>query len=87
VSNHFETVMKNILTLCTFILASPIATCAGESNCEVSLDIRFLEVAPVDRFVLTNGSARGIIQADVQFYLRPSVGKLIFDTQSGGSGI
>ncbi|MDB4198505.1 hypothetical protein N9777_09695 [Ascidiaceihabitans sp.] len=53
--------MKNILTLCTFILASPIAAFSGESNCEVSLD--------------------------VQFYLRPSAGKLIFDTQSGGSGV
>ena len=79
--------MKNILTLCTLFLAGPIAAFSGEPNCDVSLDVRFLEGAPVDRFVLTNGSDRGIIQADVQFDLRPSAGKLIFDTQSGGSGV
>ena len=79
--------MKNILTLCTLFLAGPIAAFAGEPNCDVSLDVRFLEGAPVDRFVLTNGSERGIIQAEVQFDLRPSAGKLIFDTQSGGSGV
>ena len=53
----------------------------------MSLDVLFLEGAPVDRFVLTNGSERGIIQADVQFDLRQSAGKLIFDIQSGGSGV
>ena len=78
---------KNVLTLFTFILASPIAVFAGEPNCDVSLDVQFLEGAPVDRFVLTNGSERGIVQADVQFDLRPSAGKLIFDTQSGGTGV
>ena len=53
--------MKNILTLCTFILASQIAAFAAEPNCDVSLDVRFLEGAPVDWFVLTNASERGII--------------------------
>ena len=47
----------------------------------------FWRVLQLIGFFLTNGSERVIIQADVQFDLRQSAGKLIFDIQSGGSGV
>ena len=79
--------MKPILAISAMLFVVPNAVLADSHGCAVNMSVRFVKGAPVDRFVITNESKVAIAQAEVLFDLRPSVGKLIFDTQSGGSGV
>ena len=79
--------MKPILAISAMLFVVPNAVLADSHGCAVNMSVRFVEGAPVDRFVITNESKVAIVQAEVLFDLRLSVGRLIFDTQSGGSGV
>lgn len=79
--------MKTSFALAAALITAPVVSFADSHTCALSLSIQFVEGAPVDRFVLTNTSKIAIGQVDVLFDLRPSAGKLIFDTQSGGAGV
>lgn len=79
--------MKPFLVLTAALLAAPAVSFADSHSCAIDVTVRFVEGAPVDRFVLTNTSPVAIGPMNVSFDLRPSVGKLVFDTQSGGVGV
>ncbi len=64
---------------------TPVAAVA--QTCGLDLEARFVEGAPVDRFIITNGEASDIALSGVTFDLTPSKGRLIFDTASGGQGV
>lgn len=51
------------------------------------LQVRFVEGAPKDRFVLTNVGSCDITDSTVRIDLSTSVGKLIFDVTGAGAGV
>ena len=51
------------------------------------LDIRFIEGAPKDTFVIANTGSCALNTFTVEFDLSPSAGKLIFDTSPVGAGV
>lgn len=51
------------------------------------LDIRFIEGAPKDTFVIANASSCTLDAFTVEFDLSLSAGKLIFDTTAVGAGV
>ncbi|MEL6947879.1 MAG: hypothetical protein AAFO73_09635 [Pseudomonadota bacterium] len=57
------------------------------SSCGLHIDAAFREGAPVDRFSITNKSTPEWSITAVTVNLENSAGKLIFDTQDGGSGV
>jgi hypothetical protein len=80
--------MYRAFTIGFLALTSPVAALAADAaNCGVDLHVRFIEGAPVDRFVISNGSDQAYPLTEVAFDLTASKGRLIFDTQNGGSGV
>ena len=59
---------------------------AATEPCTV-LEARFIESAPRDRFVFENRSRTPVRIVDITLELAATVGRLIFDTQDGGSGV
>jgi hypothetical protein len=80
--------MYRAVTIGVMALVSPVVAIAADAaDCGVDLQVRFIEGAPVDRFVISNGSDRAYPLTEVAFDLTASKGRLIFDTQIGGSGV
>lgn len=69
--------MKYVLT-CLALFATPALA---------DLDVRFLEGAPKDRFVLTFNSDCPLPAQQVTIDLNRSAGALIFDTTGNGAGV
>lgn len=79
--------MRSAFTIGFLALISPAVASAGAATCGVDLQVRFIEGAPVDRFVISNGSDQAYPLSEVAFDLSASAGRLIFDTQNGGAGV
>lgn len=79
--------MRMAFTFGFLALVSPVAATAQAATCGVDLQVRFVEGAPVDRFVITNRSDQTYPLSEVAFDLAASQGRLIFDTKSGGAGV
>lgn len=77
--------MRRILPISFLAMAAPIA--AMSAPCGVPLEARFVEGAPVDRFVITNTGASDLDVTEISLDLAPSKGRLIFDTVGGGAGV
>jgi hypothetical protein len=84
---EMEHFMKSVFTLVAALSFAPVVSFADNHTCALSLSVGFIEGAPVDRFVMANTSKTAIGPMDVSFDLRPSMGRLIFDTQNGGVGV
>ena len=59
----------------------------GVSSCGLDLRVRFVESAPRDRFTLENRSTPQWSVTSASLKLAPSAGRLIFDTEAGGTGV
>lgn len=57
------------------------------ADCTTGLSVNFIESAPRDRFELVNTSHAAMSVLSVQINLTSSNGKLIFDTEDGGTGV
>ncbi|MEO1720574.1 MAG: aggregation factor core, partial [Pseudomonadota bacterium] len=68
-------------------LIAAIGLCLLTSPARATLEVRFLEGAPKDRFTLTNGSNCPLRAADVTIDLSGSPFGLIFDTTGTGAGV
>ena len=55
--------------------------------CGLNIAARFVESAPRDRFIWENRSTPAWSITSITLQLKPSIGKLIFDTQDGGTGV
>lgn len=51
------------------------------------VEIKFVEGAPKDRFVITNVGSCGLDELTLELDLSPSAGMLIFDTSATGAGV
>lgn len=60
---------------------------ANAETCGVDIQARFIEGAPRDSFVIENRSSIATEIASLTLNMRPSAGRLIFDTESGGVGV
>ena len=69
------------------LMLGPGAVLAEDYTCGADLQVRFIEGAPVDRFVISNGADEAYPLTQVAFDLTASQGRLIFDTKSGGAGV
>lgn len=67
-------------------LSSQFALADGNS-CHVDLNVKFVESAPRDRFVISNNSTRNVEIISASIDLSTSQGNLIFDTEDGGTGV
>ncbi|MEP2980319.1 MAG: hypothetical protein ABJO86_12585 [Lentilitoribacter sp.] len=67
-------------------LSTPNAIAAGD-ECRLDLNVRFIESAPRDRFVIKNNSTTDVEIVSASFDLSNSQGNLIFDTEDGGTGV
>lgn len=77
------------LALFTTILigtSSHQAFAAGD-NCHLDLNVKFIESAPRDRFMIKNNSSIEVEIISASFDLSNSQGNLIFDTEDGGTGV
>ena len=54
---------------------------------QAGLQVRFIEGAPKDMFVLTNTGACDVVASDVSIDLSASAGRLIFDVTGAGAGV
>lgn len=59
----------------------------GVSSCGLNMEARFVESAPRDRFELRNNSQSQWSITSATFDLAPSLGRLVFDTEEGGTGV
>jgi len=69
------------------LIATALPSYAAAETCGVDIQARFIESAPRDRFVFENKSSIATEIASLTLDMRPSAGRLIFDTESGGSGV
>ena len=69
------------------LIATALPSYAAAEACGVDIHARFIEGAPRDRFVFENKSTTPADITGMTLDLRPSAGRLIFDTESGGSGV
>lgn len=69
------------------LIATLLPYHAAAEICGVDIQARFIESAPRDRFVFENKSSFPVEIASLSLDLRPSAGRLIFDTESGGTGV
>lgn len=67
-------------------LSSQFALADGNS-CHVDLNVKFVESAPRDRFVISNNSTTNVEIISASIDLSTSQGNLIFDTEDGGTGV
>lgn len=67
-------------------MSSHQALAAGD-ECHLDLNVRFIESAPRDRFVIKNNSSTDVEIISASFDLSNSQGNLIFDTEDGGTGV
>lgn len=74
------------LSLCIAATAA-FATPALAADCKTGLSVNFIESAPRDRFEIENTSQTATSVVSVQINLATSNGKLIFDTEDGGTGV
>ncbi len=72
--------------LLTSILAATVGFFAATSL-QAGVQIRFIEGAPKDRFVLTNVGACKVEASTVKIDLSQSAGRLIFDVTGQGAGV
>ena len=79
--------MQRAVIIALLAISGPTTAVAGISGCSTDLQVRFIEGAPVDRFVVSNVSDRDYAVSEVVFDLTRSKGQLIFDTESGGAGV
>jgi len=70
-----------------FSIATILPSSAWAETCGVDIHARFIESAPRDRFIFENKSSAETKITSIELDLRPSAGRLIFDTESGGSGV
>jgi len=75
------------IVLWAMSLATGLPVHANAETCNVNIHARFIEGAPRDRFIIENKSKAGMEIASLELNLQPSTGRLIFDTESGGSGV
>ncbi len=68
------------------ILAATLGLFAATSL-QAGVQIRFIEGAPKDRFVLTNVGACAVEASTVKIDLSQSAGRLIFDVTEKGAGV
>ena len=54
---------------------------------ETAIEVRFIESAPKDRFIINNTSECNLSEFTFSIDLSESVGKLIFDTTEAGAGV
>ena len=69
------------------LIATALPSYAAAETCGIDIQARFIEGAPRDRFVIENKSVTPTEITALTLDLRPSAGRLIFDTESGGSGV
>ncbi len=69
------------------LIATALPAPAMAETCGVDIQARFVESAPRDRFIIENRSTLPADIAALMLDLGPSVGRLIFDTESGGDGV
>ena len=69
------------------LIATALPFSAAAETCGVDIQARFIESAPRDRFEFVNTSSVPADIASLNLDLRPSAGRLIFDTESGGTGV
>ncbi|MBO6918180.1 MAG: hypothetical protein JJ858_07105 [Rhizobiaceae bacterium] len=60
---------------------------ASGDSCRLDLNVKFIESAPRDRFVISNNSTSNIEILSASLDLSKSQGNLIFDTEDGGVGV
>ena len=70
----------------TSILAATFVLLAA-SSLQAGVQIRFIEGAPKDRFVLTNVGTCQVEASNVKIDLSQSAGRLIFDVTEKGAGV
>lgn len=69
------------------LIATALPSYAAAETCGVDIQARFIESAPRDRFVFENKSSVPAEIVSLNLNLQPSAGRLIFDTESGGTGV
>ena len=69
------------------LIATALPLQAAAETCGVDVHARFIESAPRDSFVFENKSSVPADITNLSLDLRPSAGRLIFDTESGGAGV
>ncbi|WP_170470289.1 aggregation factor core [Ruegeria arenilitoris] len=77
---------KEIDMLPTIILAATFGLFAATSL-QAGVQIRFIEGAPKDRFVLTNVGTCEVEASTLKIDLSQSTGRLIFDVAENGAGV
>lgn len=60
---------------------------ATQDSCRLDLNVKFIESAPRDRFVIQNNSSTSVEILSASIDLSSSQGDLIFDTEDGGTGV
>jgi len=67
--------------------ATALSLCIAAASAQAGIEVRFIESAPTDRFVITNtgGCDQGPLEVTID--LSNSAGKLIFDTTATGAGV
>jgi hypothetical protein len=74
--------MRGFLTFCCFVTALGLAARTAAAG----FSVEFLEAAPKDRFIVTNGTSCDFRDGAIEFDLRSSKSGLIFDTVPAGAG-
>ena len=70
-----------------FTMAEMTEVANNSKSCQAALSAKFTESAPRDRFAFTNVSSDGWQIQKLSLRLATSDGKLIFDTEDGGTGV
>jgi len=73
-----------IRTLLALVCAS---TFLLTQTATADIEVRFIESAPKDRFVIANRGECDLLNLAVEIDLAPSAGRLIFDTTATGAGV
>ncbi len=68
-----------------YFLATVIFTVA--SSLQAGVQVRFIEGAPKDRFVLENVGSCDLVSSTLGIDLSPSTGRLVFDVTEAGAGV
>jgi hypothetical protein len=85
---YFRTKMACLTLLATLATTTfSHQALAADDSCRLDLNVKFIESAPRDRFVISNNSTANVEILSASFDLSKSAGNLIFDTEDGGIGV
>ncbi len=79
--------MKRLPKCISCLILACIFVVTSVSLAQATLNVRFIESAPKDRFVIQNQSECNLNDFTLTIDLQDSIGKLIFDTTESGAGV